>query len=348
VTQERTCAILLTPAGAAAIAVVRLVGPEVGKFLESHFDKPAEFGRPVHGALRDNDEIIDDPVVVVDPDGRYADISLHGGAWVVRAVLELARREGFELEEGDAGVAAARAIDADNELEAEILSHVPLAVTELALQSLLAQEPAWRALQTRGASSEELGRLLEDRSLHWLLHPPRVSIVGAANVGKSTLANQLFAQERSITADIPGTTRDWVGEIANLDGLAVQLIDTPGLRETDDPIEAAAIRHSAGQIRAADLILLVLDASRELQPDQAPLIERFAGAILVMNKCDLLRRLHVTQLGTIQTVATSGKGVEELIKQILAQFGNPQDNVDRPRCWTERQRKALSRGQIPW
>src|SRR6185503_2714425 len=96
----------------------------------------------------------------------------------------------------------------------------------------------------------------------WMLHPPRVAIVGEANVGKSTLANQLFAQERSITADLPGTTRDWVGEVANVDGLPVTLVDTPGVRETADEVEREAIARSGEQVAAADLILLVLDATR--------------------------------------------------------------------------------------
>src|SRR5262249_51215282 len=204
-----------------------------------------------------------------------ADINLHGGAWVVKAVMELARREGFEIEQGDAGVAPTNAIDADSELEREVLSHLPLATTELALRSLLAQQGAWRELQSKPKSRQQAQQVLEDQSLHWLLHPPRVAIVGAPNVGKSTLANFLFAQKRSITADVPGTTRDWVGEMANLNGLAVQLVDTPGLRETSDALEAQAIRQSADQIRAADLVILVLDASRPLEPEQSPLLERF-------------------------------------------------------------------------
>src|SRR5690606_12064877 len=101
----------------------------------------------------------------------------------------------------------------------------------------------------------------------------------------STLANQLFAQERSITADLPGTTRDWVGEIANLDGLAVMLIDTPGLRMTDDLVEREAIERSGQQVRAADLVVVVLDAS---VPAAEQLAHRQAhpNALIVVNKCD--------------------------------------------------------------
>src|SRR3954447_26397913 len=108
--------------------------------------------------------------------------------------------------------------------------------------------------------------MIDDRSLYWLLSRPRVAIVGPANVGKSTLANQLFAAERSITADVAGTTRDWVGALANLDGLVVELIDTPGVRETKDAIEAQAIGVASRETSRADLILLVLDASADFEP----------------------------------------------------------------------------------
>jgi len=328
-------AILLTPPGPAAIAVVRVAGHGVARFLKAHFRGTPKPLRPVHGDLVDGDRLIDDPVVVLGADESFADINLHGGPWVVRSVLDLVQRAGFEIGSLDAD------IDSDAPIEREILTHLPHATTELAIRSLLAQKRAWEPLQRGPIDPAEAKRILADRSLHWLLRPPRVAIVGAANVGKSTLANQLFAQKRSITADLPGTTRDWVGETANLNGLAVQLLDTPGLRQTCDPIEAAAIERSREQIRAADLVVLVLDASRALQSEQAPLLQRFKDALRVLNKCDLPRKYTVQ--GALEVVATSGGGVDRLIAAILSRFDNPQIDPERPRCWTERQR-ALLRG----
>src|SRR4051812_2256786 len=89
-------AYLLTPPGVAAIAVVRLIGPAVETFLQSHFSKPLAQGRCIHGDLKDGENILDDPVVVLLPDGG-ADINLHGGQWVVQSVIALANKEGFEL-----------------------------------------------------------------------------------------------------------------------------------------------------------------------------------------------------------------------------------------------------------
>src|SRR5437660_7889168 len=92
-------ATLLTPPGAAAIAVVRLTG-QVLPFLEKHFSKPVRPGRCVHGEITDGSRVIDDAVVVLGPDRTWADVNLHGGTWVVRSFLDLARRRGFLPREG--------------------------------------------------------------------------------------------------------------------------------------------------------------------------------------------------------------------------------------------------------
>ena len=338
-------ALLLTGPGPGAIAVVRLSGPGVRAFVASHFSGVAGDGRAVHGTMRDGAAVIDDPVVVFDEPRALADVSLHGGAWVVRAFLELARRDGFEIVDRADAPLDGGAVDASSPLEAEVLTHLPLARTELALRVLLAQPRAWERLRA-SADPQEIERALADRALHRLLHPPRVALVGPANAGKSTLANQLFAQERSITADQPGTTRDWVGEIANLDGLAVMLVDTPGLRETRDAIESEAIALAKRQIERADLVVLVLDATRPLEPEQAALLPRFPEAVRVANKVDRPEAFNVAALRAINTVATTGQGMDELRGAIRRNFGCQDVQVDRPRWWTERQRTLLHRARI--
>ena len=277
---------MLTSPAPAAIAVVRLMGPGVGEFLRRHFSKEPRVGRCVHGTLTDGSRVIDDPVVVLLPDDGGADVNVHGGPWVVRSVLDLAARSGFEIVEPVNGVLPLHVLDGTTILEREIAAHLALAKTELGLRVLLAQTRAWEQFLATSPSAEEFGRVLDDAGLWHLLHPPMVAIVGAANVGKSTLANQLFGQERSITADIAGTTRDWVGEIANVDGLPVMLVDTPGLRATEDEIERAAIERSRARIEGSELVVLVLDATRPLESEQSPLMAMYPNAIWVVNKCD--------------------------------------------------------------
>jgi small GTP-binding protein len=235
----------------------------------------------------------------------------------------------------DSAMECFSAVDGQSLLEREILAHLPLARTEQGLRMLLAQGDAWQRYQAMPIPRRpSVAEILEDKCLWWMLHPPRVAIVGGANVGKSTLANQLFAQERSITADVPGTTRDWVGESANIDGLAVILIDTPGLRETEDVIEKEAIARSSEVIAAADLVITVIDAT--IDPPHAD-----ANGISVLNKCDLAPAR--TLGGAIRTVATTGEGVDELRAAVRAHFRCASLEVSRPRWWTRRQREILQR-----
>jgi tRNA modification GTPase len=340
----RNIAMQLTAPGAAAIAVIRLSGPGTKAFLQKHFSKEPGISRCVHGNLTDAGWVVDDAVVVLS-DETTADLNVHGGSWVVTSVLELARREGFEVVESRPdGAVADVTVDAVTELGRELLRFLPLARTETGVRVLLEQEQAWRYLKERERDelSRELEQILTDQTLIHLLFPPTVAIVGRANVGKSTLANQLFAQARSITADVPGTTRDWVGELANIDGLPVMLVDTPGMRETEDPIERVAIERGAEQIARSRLVVLVLDATRPLAGEQQVMLERFPGALLVVNKIDRPAASEMDGLPALRTIATTGQGVQEVREKVVEFFcGTASIVIDRPRIWTERQRQIV-------
>jgi tRNA modification GTPase len=336
---DQNLAGLLTPPGVGAIAVVRLHGPAVGTFLQSCFSKSAVANRCVHGELRDGETVIDDPVVVLAPDGRSVDLNLHGGTWVVQACLDLAQRHGFCVITDPSPPIPFSMLEGASELENEIFAYLPLATTETALRVLLAQSAAWRDLDAPGLTDGQREKLLTDRSLHWLLHPPRVAIVGIPNAGKSTLANQLFGSQRSITADLPGTTRDWVGEITNLDGLAVMLVDTPGIRGSDDEIEMQAIERAQEQVQTADAAVLVLDATRLDDPSQLALLKRFPDAILVLNKVDVIK--PVAGDDSIQIIATIGAGIDAVRSAIRRRFQCEAIDLNTARCWTERQRKFV-------
>ena len=356
-------AYLLTPPGVGAIAVVRLIGPNVGPFLQNHFSRPVPQGRCVHGDLTDGGQVLDDPVIVTFNEDRAADISLHGGEWVVQSVLALATKEGFEVTDSTPNQMpiSLDAADGANILEREVSASMPLARTDLGVRVLTHQPGAWeefirratpgpaegahlaRWMQKAEAIKGEIAAILADKGLWWLLNPPRVAIIGAPNVGKSTLANRLFAQERVITADLPGTTRDWVGEIANLDGLAVMLVDTPGIRQTDDKIESEAIARSGEQIQAADLVVVVLDATRPLEGEQANVLDAWPDALRVVNKTDTPSPAwDLARIGGVRTVGTTGQGIDDLRKSIRSRFGIVAGMDENwPRWWTPRQQKVL-------
>ncbi len=330
-------AVLCTPPAPSAIAVVRLAGPGVAAFLARRFSRPTSPGRAVHGLLRDDGgQTLDDPVVVrVDAD--TADLNLHGGPWVVRSVLALAERDGFAVRPATA-VPDDAAVDGPTPLWREVMRHLPTAPTPAAVRLLLAQPAAWAGVLAR-RDPAEVRSILADPSGRWLLAPPTVAVVGPANVGKSTLANRLFGQDRSITADAPGTTRDWVGGLADVGGLAVRLVDTPGVRTTADAIEAAAIAAAAREAAAADLVLLVLDRSVPLDADARRLLAAHPTAVRVANKADAPPAWTTDDL---PTVATTGDGVAAVRAAIRRTFGCEVIDPDRPRWWTDRQRAILA------
>lgn len=277
--------------------------------------------------------MIDDPVVVIG-DG-FADINLHGGPWVVRQCLNLAERAGFETGKCDDGL-----IEAASAIEQEILQSLSHARTEQGIRILLDQTRRWRDFVNQPAN-DRIRSMLDDRSLWWLLHPPRVAIVGVANVGKSTLANRLFGQELSITADIPGTTRDWVGDWANLDGLPIMLLDTPGQRVSNDTIEQIAIQRSRPEIESADLVLVVLDPTVPLE-EQNHVRKRFSDGLIVINKMDMPSRWDTSSLDAVRTVAVKDQGINELRSRIRKYFGCANE-MNGPFWWTDRQREILER-----
>jgi tRNA U34 5-carboxymethylaminomethyl modifying GTPase MnmE/TrmE len=254
----------------------------------------------------------------------------------VSSTLELLRLAGFALVETGLDETGLDLLDGETILDHEINAALPLARTEPAVRMLLAQPQAWNTFLASEPTAQQVSAVLADRCLWNLLHLPRVAIVGPPNVGKSTLANQLFGQERVITADHPGTTRDWVGEIANIDGLAVVLVDTPGLRHTSDPIEAEAIRRAGHVIESSELIIAVSDPSM-------PFPAAAANSLRVLNKADLLDGKMAIEPEVCLTVATSGQGVDALRDRIRAFFGCADLARVRAMCWSDRQRASLQR-----
>ncbi|MDF0645653.1 MAG: tRNA uridine-5-carboxymethylaminomethyl(34) synthesis GTPase MnmE [Nitrospira sp.] len=117
----------------------------------------------------------------------------------------------------------------------------------------------------------------------------RVVILGRPNVGKSSLLNKLLREDRAIVTATPGTTRDVIEESIDLEGLRIHLIDTAGLRETEDPVELEGIKRTRSAQREADLSLVVVDGSQPLTHEDRQLIEATGAGlrVIVVNKADL-------------------------------------------------------------
>ena len=139
----------------------------------------------------------------------------------------------------------------------------------------------------------------------------QVVILGKPNVGKSTLFNRLLGTSRAIVTDVPGTTRDLLTETLDLDGLAVTLVDTAGIRVTHDAVETEGVHRARGALDIARLVILVLDMSRPLDDEDATLLRDTAAAvrIVVLNKTDLPPRWTPAALSTGDDPTLSGEHV---------------------------------------
>ena len=153
-----------------------------------------------------------------------------------------------------------------------------------------------------------------------------LAIVGRPNVGKSSLFNRLVERERSIVTAAPGTTRDLVSETVAIGGIPVELVDTAGIRGALDEAESIGIRKSMEALADADLVLVVVDASLPMAPEDHQLLAQVAErpAILVENKADLASFQTAaigSSLGRVRTSAITGEGIAELRAEIFRHVG---------------------------
>jgi tRNA modification GTPase len=201
-------------------------------------------------------------------------------------------------------------------------------------------------------SSESLGVLL-DSYAHGKVIRDGISVLlaGKPNVGKSSLLNALTLEQRAIVSHIPGTTRDVIEEIINIDGLPVRIIDSAGIRASHDEIEKEGIRRTLEKLALADLVLFLVDGSAPIDHQDRDLLHAIAGKrfITVVNKDDLPRVLDENELpGGAQIVRISSKnnsGIDQLRSAIFRSFvsGSELTSRDHVAISSVRHRDILAR-----
>ena len=200
---------------------------------------------------------------------------------------------------------------------------------------------------------ERLIRTAEDGRI--LREGVTAALVGRPNVGKSSLLNALARADRAIVTPIPGTTRDVLEEFVNVRGIPVRLQDTAGLRETQDIVELEGVRRTHDALARAELVLVVLDGSAPIDPEDRRTLEQLQekSAVLVVNKADLPPRVEPADFKgfaelrrIVWTSATTGAGLDELRDAIrdtvLTQGLEPSEGVLITHL---RHRSALERGK---
>jgi tRNA modification GTPase len=170
------------------------------------------------------------------------------------------------------------------------------------------------------ADSFRRGRLLKDGL--------RVALVGRPNVGKSSLFNKLLSSDRAIVTEIPGTTRDTISEVINIEGIPVLITDTAGVRSSPDRIEQLGIERTRRAIADADLIVAVLDGSQPLIDEDEEIVREASNnrCVIALNKSDLEgfcsnnARQADDNLVSISVSAKTGKGLDALCAEIIKPF----------------------------
>lgn len=288
-----------------AVAIVQLQGDRVAEVLQQLTGRESFIAcRAYLCSFADIDEGL---AIVLS--GQAAQLMPHGGPRVVQRLLDhLANSLGCTYD--PAPDTQALYPEANSPIEADMLDAIAKATSPAAIDLLTQQPTHWRSLlQQAGQLSAAQRQQITDRSrtLNHLLTPPTVVVAGPANVGKSTLTNALMGKAMSIVADLPGTTRDWVGGLVELDvrcpmsdvrsdqdiahrtshiahtAIAVNWLDTPGLRDSDDAIEQRAIALAKQQIEQADVLIAMRDPDHPW-PD-VPSLPRQPD-LYVINKVD--------------------------------------------------------------
>lgn len=171
-------------------------------------------------------------------------------------------------------------------------------------------------LETTQKCAEKIDKLIKTADSGKILREGiKTAIVGKPNVGKSSLLNCLACEERAIVTDIAGTTRDVIEEFVNLNGVPLRLLDTAGIRETADTVERIGVERSKQAVEEADLVILMLDISRELEKADYELLSLTEDKkrIIIANKTDIKAAEFD---GAIEISAKTGEGIDELEREI--------------------------------
>ena len=208
----------------------------------------------------------------------------------------------------------------------EVLAHLEVSIdfAEEDVEEITYQTLEEKALELRNEikklyDTAESGKILRDGL--------KTVIVGKPNVGKSSLLNSILGENRAIVTDIAGTTRDVIEEFVNIKGIPLKIVDTAGIRETEDVGEKIGVEKSRESFSTADLVIMVLDASRKLSEEDMEILESLKNkkTIVLLNKMDLEPQIELEKIeefvnseDIIKISALKHQGIEELQDKIEA------------------------------
>jgi len=319
---------ILTPPGRGAVAVARVWGPGAlpavdaafrplrGEGLASTPPNRPRFGRLGAGM---GDEVV---AVVLEGDPPGVEVQCHGGSAAIAMVVAGLQEQGCRLVEPAEFLSASEPSSFRAAAWEDLAKATTLRTAEILLEQ--AQGALDRAMAAIEANPTESRRRLEDLIERAgvglrLVSGWRVVIAGRPNAGKSRLLNALAGYDRAIVAATPGTTRDAVTVRTAFDGWPVELVDTAGVREAEDPVERSGVERALRERSRADLTLLLLDRSRPLEEDDRR--PPSGPALIVASKADLPAAWEPAEVfgGRVPFVVVSaqtGEGLDELAEAV--------------------------------
>ena len=345
---------LLTPAGAGGIAVISLTGRDSQNVISETFH-PDHAGEYAINKLKlgklatPAGEPIDHALICKTQAGF--EVNIHGGPAVTAKTLSTFANLGAVLPQDTSDNFATSFGDLDNSsIGSETQQLLQLATTPLAAYAITNQwtgglsklaSNAIHQLKTTGKIDKNLELELQNArnrfsKMQKILSPAEVVLAGAPNAGKSTLTNLLTGRIVSIVHDLAGTTRDWVRELAIINGVAVHLTDTAGLWKTEHKIDAEAVTRAQIQIAKADLVV-VLGAGDQF--DLPGWVES-ENILHVSTKCDICQATDSAQIAISCKTQT---GIDELKSAILTKLGLEDFNPEKPAAFTQRQYDLLKK-----
>jgi len=315
------------------------------------------------------------------------EINSHGGTIVMRKILELCLKNGAELAEpgeftkraflgGRIDLSQAESvidiINAKSESEAkegikqlegflsekinetkrillEMITNIEVSIDypeydtpEVTMEDMLQKISNLKSELENLKKSFDNGKIIKDGI--------KTVIIGKPNAGKSSLLNAILKEDRAIVTEVEGTTRDTIEEFVNINGIPLKLVDTAGIRDSEDTVEKIGIEKSKKLAQDADLIIAILDSSKELSKEDEEILKiaKNKKSIIVLNKSDLEQKvtrenqkLDIFYKNTINLSAKNKNGLESLYEKINNMFNLNEINLDNDVVITNERHKNL-------
>ncbi len=391
--KKETIASITTPIGEGGIGVIQVSGPDSLEIVNAVFKgkrlrdlRKAESKRLYYGDIYSNGSTVDEVIVnVLRQQDSFTgedlvEVNCHGGILAVKKTLECVVSAGAKEAHWEELASRSLSNNTIDRIQEEALLKIPGAKTKLGIKVLLDQYNGALSSfiqetveQVEKCNNKEqlydinskLREILATAAFGCAITSPRKLIItGKPNAGKSTLINALLKEDRLITHEEPGTTRDAIDEMIAIGDIPLTIIDTAGIRETDHEVEKLGILESKKQLREADKIIIVFDNSKPVEKEDKEIVKFInelklqktdqtddkISIIPVLNKADLPCKLDLKSLvgetfGPIcQVSALNGDGLSTLEETLISEFKEfTEYTPERPIIFTKRQQEYVSK-----